>query len=133
MIALTRRNEALANAGTEAHQSDCSYWVERGKRLDFVGSRAPRAAVDRAHRAGGNPATLGPTLPLRAALPTALPPLDAASDAGVAGGDGDAKAVAAPAAAAARGGAGGGRAGARKAGRPQRGRTVIASAASDDT
>ena len=47
MQALTRRLEALAHASTESHPSDCAYWVERGKRLDFVGASAVRPAFDR--------------------------------------------------------------------------------------
>ena len=82
MQALTRRLEALAHASTESHPSDCAYWVERGKRLDFVGASAVRPAFDR---------VLAKAPPANAAVPAAaagrsarpsvpvLPPVDAAS------------------------------------------------------
>ena len=80
--ALTRRLEALAHASTESHPSDCAYWVERGKRLDFVGASAVRPAFDR---------VWAKAPPANAAVPAAaagrstrpsvpvLPPVDAAS------------------------------------------------------
>ena len=82
IVALTRRLEALAQAGTESHQSDCAYWVERGKRLDFVGSRQLRPTIDRAYKpgaravGGGGVATTN-----RPAVPVVLPPVDATAEA----------------------------------------------------
>ena len=77
--ALSRRLEALAHASTESHPSDCAYWVERGKRLDFVGARAVRPAIDRAWAKAANAAV--PAAAARSARPAVpvLPPVDAAS------------------------------------------------------
>uniref|UniRef100_A0A7S4BWL9 Uncharacterized protein n=1 Tax=Chrysotila carterae TaxID=13221 RepID=A0A7S4BWL9_CHRCT len=39
IAALTKRLEALAHHGTEAHMNDCAYWVERRKRKEFATAR----------------------------------------------------------------------------------------------
>ena len=79
VVALTRRLEALAHAGTESHQSDCSYWVERGKRLDFVGSRQLRPTIDRAYKPGAR--AVGGGAVATTTRPAMLPPLDATAEA----------------------------------------------------
>ena len=80
--ALTRRLEALAHASTESHPSDCAYWVERGKRLDFVGASAVRPAFDRVWaKAPPANAAVPAAAAGRSARPSVpvLPPVDAAS------------------------------------------------------
>jgi hypothetical protein len=79
--ALNRRLEALAHASTESHPSDCAYWVERGKRLDFVGARAVRPAIDRAWAKAAYANAAVPAAAARSARPSVpvLPRVDAVS------------------------------------------------------